>query len=183
MLADLIGAGIVILSIFIGYKRGFVKSVSKVCCWIISIIIAKFLNPYVTDFVKTTFVGDYIKDKITESMGNDLPIFLRQASEYTAESITNTVVGIISVILIIVVAYIVANFIIGALNIVSKMPVLSTLNEFLGGVCGLATGIFIVYLVLAIMVVADINGADIWIENSIAIYHMYRHNFLLNMIF
>lgn len=183
VLTDIIVVGIIGLCTYISYKRGFVKSVSKLCCWVVSVIVAKFLSPYVSGFVRESFVGDYINNKMAEAVGENVSVFVRQVSEYTAEGATDVAVSIISVLLIIIITYFIANFIVGALNIVAKIPVISSADRFLGLVTGLVTGFFIVYLVLAVMVVADVQGVDMWIDSSVVAYHMFRHNILLDLIF
>lgn len=182
MVADVILAAVIGVFGYIGYKRGFVVTISKLCCWVIAAIVAKILNPYVSDFVRKTIIGEYINEKVAGMVGDDVPAFILQISKHTAEDVTGVVVGIISVLVIIIITFLLANFIMGALKIVKKLPVISSLDTFLGLVSGLATGIFAVYLVLGIFVIVDVQTVDTWIDSSIVAYHMYRHNALFDLI-
>lgn len=187
MIADIIVIAVVALSVYMGYKKGFVRTVSKLCCLIVSIIVAKILRPYVGDFVRQSFIGDYINKKFaetsTEIMGSNMPSFLKEAGEYTASSVTDAVVSVVTVLLIIIVTYLLAHFIVNALNIVAKLPVISFVNRIMGGCAGLLTGIFVVYIVMSIFVIADVSGMEKWLSDSVVAYTMYNDNVLMNLIF
>lgn len=187
MIADIIVIALIAFSSYMGYKKGFVRTVSRLCCLVVSIIVAKMLHPYVGDFVRKSFIGKFINEKFAETsqdvMGENMPIFLQEAGEYTANSLTNAVVGIVTVLLIIVITYFVANFIVSALNVVAKFPVISAVNRLCGVAAGLFMGIFMVYLIMSIMVITDFSNVESWLENSVVAYTMYRENILMNIIF
>lgn len=187
MIADVIVIAIVALSAYMGYKKGFVRTVSKLCCLIVSIIVAKILRPYVGEFVRQSFIGEYINEKFAETsseiMGSNMPLFLKEAGEYTANSVTDAVVGVITVLLIIVITYLLAHFIVNALNIVAKLPVISFVNRLMGVCAGFLMGVFVVYLVMSIFVMADVSGTEKWFLDSVVAYTMYNDNVLMNLIF
>lgn len=187
MTADIIVIAVIGLSAFIGYIRGFIKSVSKLCCWIIAIILGKILNPYVSGFVKDSFLGEFIREKINEKASGlipeELPLFFRRTGEATVNGIADTVTEIVSVLLIVIITFIIANLILKALNIVVKLPVISTANKFLGIVAGFVTGVLVVYLVLGLISAFGVHDGQEWLEQSIIAYTMYRHNIFMNFIF
>lgn len=187
MISDILIVAGIALSAYIGYKRGFVKNVSKLCCWIISIVVAKILNPYITEFVKQSFIGEFIQKNFEETsqslIPEELPSFFHQAGETTANGLADTVIGIVSIILIVVITFVVANFIVGALSFIAKFPLISTADRLLGFVSGILTGVLIVYLVLSFITVFNVQEAHKWFEQSIIAYTMYRHNIFMNLIF
>ena len=86
-MADIIVVAIMVISLVIGYKRGFLKSVSKLFCWIIAIVVAKFLNPTVSQFVAKSFIGEFIKQKFSETSRSLLPENIPQFIVGTGEGI------------------------------------------------------------------------------------------------
>lgn len=186
MTADIIVVVLIAFSAYIGYKKGFVKTVSKLCCLVISIIVAKILHPIINVYVMESSLGDFINEKITmqtDSMFNGLPSFLQTAGDYTANSIANSVVNIVTILLIIVITYLIAKIIVNALNIIAKFPVISLFNRLLGLSAGFFVGVFIVYLILSILIITNVQDVQKWLENSIIAYTMYRENILMNLFF
>lgn len=185
-MADLIVVAIVGISLILGYKRGFVKSVSKLFCWIIAIVVAKFLNPQVSGFIANSFVGDFIRGKFNETsksiMPENIPEFIAGTGEGIAVELADVVIGIVSVLVVVVATYIIANLLVRALNIVTKLPVISFANRILGGFSGLVIGIVIVYVLLSLVVVFNITECQEYIDKSIIAYTMYRHNIFIDFI-
>ena len=186
--ADIFVIAIIAFSAYIGYKKGFVKTVSRLCCLIISVITAKILNPFIADFVRESFVGNFISEKFAEQsdefMGAaNMPSFIQQAEQYTVDSLTDAAVGIVSALLIVIVTFFVANFIVNALNVVAKFPLISTINRLCGMAAGFVLGVFMVYLVISLAVVADMQSTENLLEDSVIAYTMYRENILMNLIF
>ncbi len=186
MIADIIVVILIAFSAYRGYKRGFVKTISKLCCLVISIIVAKLLHPIINVYVMESSLGEFINEKIsaqTDSVFNGMPSFLHTAGEHTANGIADSVVNIVTILLIIVITYFIAKLIVNALNIIAKFPVISLFNRLLGFGAGFFVGAFVVYLVLSILIIADVQGVNKWLENSIIAYTMYRENILMNLIF
>lgn len=186
MTADIIVVALIAFSAYMGYKKGLVKTISKLCCLVVSIIVAKLLHPVISVYVMESSLGEFINEKIsaqTDSVFEGMPSFLQKAGDYTANSITDSVVSVVTILLIILVTYFVAKFIVNALNIVAKFPIISTFNRLLGLGAGFFVGIFMVYLIISILVVTDVQGVNKWLEDSVIAYTMYRENILMNLIF
>lgn len=186
MTVDIIVVALIAFSAYMGYKKGFVKTVSKLCCLVVSIIVAKLLHPVISMYVMESPLGEFINEKIsaqTDSVFDGMPSFLQKAGDYTANSIADSVVSVVTILLIVVITYFVAKFIVNALNIVAKFPIISTFNRLLGLGAGFFVGIFIVYLIIAILVVADTQNIHKLLEDSVIAYTMYRENILMNLIF
>ena len=56
-MADIVVLAIIGLFAFISYKRGFVKTISKLVSWIIAVVVARAINPVVTEFIKKSFIA------------------------------------------------------------------------------------------------------------------------------
>ena len=75
MIADIIVIALIAFFAYIGYKKGFVKTVSKLCCLIIAVVVAKILHPIISVYVNESALGDFIRNKIYDgfyqkSVGN-----------------------------------------------------------------------------------------------------------------
>lgn len=185
MLFDLIILALIGLSIYLGYKKGFIKTISKVLCFIISIIIAKLLHPVISDALCNSPIGDFVNDKVagkSESViSNDMPSFVQKAGESATNGIADVIITIITILVIMLITFIVANLIINALNLLAKIPVLAQVNKTLGIVAGLLMGIILTYLVMAVVAVINIDAS--WLDGSFVAESMFENNLLMNLIF
>ena len=185
MVADIIIVVLVALSAYRGYKKGLVKTLSKLCCLVVSVIVAKWLYPVISVYVMESSLGDFISERIsaqTTSAFEGLPLFFQEAGNNTANGIANSVVSVVTILLIIIITYFVSKLIVSALNIVAKFPVISMFNRFMGMIAGFFIGVFIVYLLIFVLVIADVQGVQKWIEDSVIAYTMYRENILMKFI-
>ncbi|OGO85712.1 MAG: hypothetical protein A2Y22_04650 [Clostridiales bacterium GWD2_32_59] len=66
--ADVAVILIIVASCMIEYKRGFVKSIFKTFSFIVSIFVSWTLHPYVTEFLKNSFVYEWVKGGVRESI-------------------------------------------------------------------------------------------------------------------
>lgn len=185
MLFDVVIIALMVISIYLGYKRGFIKTISKLLCFIVSVILAKLLHPFVSGFVRNSFIGDFINEKIAGKsetiITEDMPSFIKSAGDSTVNGITDVVVTIVTILLIMIVTFIAANLIINTLDLVAKLPFISTINRTCGLIAGLFMGILLTYLVLAVVAVANIDAT--WLEGSYAAEAMFKNNILMNLIF
>ena len=57
---------VIILSVFFGWRNGFVRTLMAMVSWILVILLAGWMNPYVSGFLrKNTSVETYLTDKCT----------------------------------------------------------------------------------------------------------------------
>lgn len=185
MIADIIVIALIAFFAYIGYKKGFVKTVSKLCCLIIAVVVAKILHPIISVYVNESALGDFIRNKISvkaDSALGDMPMFLLDAGNQAVNSVADSVISIITILLIIVVTYFASKIIVMALNLVAKFPGISFFNKLSGFVVGAVVGVFVVYLVISVLVITDSANVQKWLEDSVIAYTMYRENFLLNLI-
>ncbi len=185
MLADIIIIAFMVLSAYFGYKKGFVRTVSKLISFVISIILAKILHPIISGYIRNSFIGEFINSKIADKADSIItesaPSFIQNAGHSTVNEITDTIVTVLTIIFIIIVTFIAVYFLIKALDLVSRLPVISWLNHLAGFVAGFFWGILLVYTLLAVVVV--INPDVSWMENSSIAIIMFKDNYLINIIY
>ena len=185
MLFDVIIIGLIALSTYVGYKNGFVKTVSKLLSVIISLIFVKLLHPLISSFVRNSFIGDFINDKIAgnaqTAIPDNMPIFIQKAGESVAFGIADVIITIITILIIFKVASIVAGNIITALDLVAKLPLISSVNKWLGLAGGLIMSFFWIYVLLALVLIFNLDSS--WLDGSMIAYTMFKNNIIMNLIF
>lgn len=72
-------------------------------------------------------------------------------SEYINQTIVAAIVSILSYIVVFVVAYVALSLIIGLIGYMFRFPVLKHLDALLGGAFGVIRGIFVVYILFALV--------------------------------
>lgn len=186
MIADIVVIVLIAFFAYIGYKKGFVKMVSKLCCIIVAVIVAKVLHPVVSVFVMESALGDFIRDKVSikaDSALGEMPVFLQDAGNHAVNSVADSIISIVTIILIIVVTYFASKIIVGALNVVAKFPGISFFNRLSGMVIGAVFGAFVVCLIISVLKFTNFVNIQEWLEGSVIAYTIYRENILMNLIF
>lgn len=187
MIFDILIAFIVVLFAYFGYRRGFVKTVSRLVCLIVSVFAAKILYPYIAEFVSDSFIGEAIYGRVSDYTSGYIPEtspgFIKQAGDFATNGIYGSMVDIVSVLLIIVVTYFVTKILGISLNIVSKLPVISFFNHGAGLLTGIIFGFLISYAAVSLIVFFDPENASKLLDSSVFAYKMYSENILINLIF
>ena len=153
-----------------GYKRGFVRIVISMLAMIVTIILASVLTIPVSGFIKETSVGEGIRASVeemvegadiidAESINNlDLPkSMLEPIAEgaestqqaigtYVADALTDTIINSLTFLILVIVIYIILKIVIAALDVVTKLPVLNSINKGAGAVIGLVQGLLFVWV-------------------------------------
>ena len=187
MILDILIAFIIVFFAYVGYKRGFVKTISRLLCFVISVVVAKIMYPYIAKFVSDSFIGDAIYKRVSEYTSSYIPQsspdFIKQAGDFATGGIYGTMIDIVSVLLIIAVTYFVTKLLGISLNIVSKLPVISFFNHGAGFITGLVFGLLISYAAVSLVIFYNPQSASKMLENSVIAYKMYSENILINLIF
>ena len=92
---------------------------------------------------------DFLKSALLENNNSVIHSLFQteKLQDYIASYFANICLNVISVVLAAVTLYIIMKLFLGALNIVSKLPVISTVNRMCGLAIGGAKGILIVWFV------------------------------------
>ena len=97
---------------------------------------------------------DFLKSALLENNNSVIHSLFQteKLQDYIASYFANICLNVISVVLAAVTLYIIMKLFLGALNIVSKLPVISTVNRMCGLAIGGAKGILIVWFVGIVLV-------------------------------
>ncbi len=184
---DLIVLVIIALSVFFGFKKGFLKTVTGLVSIILSLILAFTLYPYVESFIKNTPVYESVYENVEqhiappevesekisdygagelnlprnflEKMQKDAQQTKKDIAVSIAEKTANTAVKIVSMLLVFILARILIFFIVQIFGLLKKLPLIGWSDKILGIIIGFVRGIIVVYLVLAVITVsAQVNS-------------------------
>ena len=212
IILDIVLLAIFILSVFIGYKKGLIGVVFNLCAFLVSLILTWILfTPVSNMIIKNTQIDDNIKNVIIEkgvivvesndkeNEDNQINKYIQEyvskpikntannAVEETATIISQKVVAIGVAIGLFIVIRIVLIFLKFIAEGIANLPIIKQCNKAGGTLYGVIRGLFIVYIVLAILFfIMSINNAGViadTINSSIISKYLYTHNIILDLIF
>lgn len=140
------------------------------------------------DYIKKLGLPKHI-EKILTDKGKDLDKSDKITKEFRNlinEHITQIMIKFISFIVTFIVVFILVWILSLSLNILSKLPIISSLNNLGGMVAGIIQGIIIVYIIFAIILV--FNGTKLGkesielIEKNKILMHIYNKNYIVEVI-
>jgi len=197
MILDIILIAVVVICAYLGFKRGFVKSLCNMCSLLISIIIALLSYSKITEFIAKSPLGKFVTEKLSASMGSSavdlssVPEFLRKpfeagvesAADAMANNLATVIIGVISVIITVVVVKVFIKFLFKVLNVFAKLPVLKQCNRLLGGLFGIVSGMFWVCIAtLSLTYISIIPSAEFLreiMDTSYVVSMVAENSFLL----
>ncbi len=203
IIIDLIIVLIMLLFIFLGYKRGLVKVAFKLCTFFIAIIVAfVFYKPVANLVIANTNIDETIETAITRKilpegatetqevdLSQDLPSIILKNSSDTVQSIsksfTNTIIETSCLLLIFIIVKIVLKFVTALADLIAKLPILKQFNKLGGTLYGIIEGLFIVFLGFAIisLIAPMLDSSVLDAINSSALGSIcYNNNLLLKII-
>jgi len=107
-------------------------------------------------------------------------------AEYINQTIVTSMVSVLSYIITFVVAYVAMSLLTGLFGFVFKFPSLRQLDAILGGVLGLARGVFLVYILFAlvpvVMTILPFEQFGELIETSRIGSALYRSNVITTIL-
>lgn len=198
IIIDILIVAFLALSVFLGYKKGFVSLAIKLCAFIIAILITFVLyRPIGNLIINTTSIDESIQDsiynKVTETMQKD------SENEFTSDLIESAKQGMLTqsarelsinivyagtAIVLFVIARIILIFVNSLANLIAKLPIIKQANEVGGAIYGLLRGIVIIYAILLIInFVGEVNPKNIATEtiNETTLTKVMYENNLFNV--
>ena len=125
-----------ISAFFLGMKRGFVRTAYSMFSLVVSSVIVYFLYNYFLSYFAVSEVGKTISNYVSSSYNG---IF--------SEQISALAVSAAALLVLYFIVKLVLKFLIGILDLISKLPIINTLNKFLGGIIGVAIGAILVVII------------------------------------
>lgn len=198
IIIDLIIIAFILLSIFLGYRKGLVSLAIGACTFIIALVVTLILYKPVGNLViNTTGIDEMIQNTILEKV-NDVIAEDSETSNQLIESAKNGLLPETSktlannivyggVMLILFIGAKIALRLVKAIaNLIAKLPIISQFNKLGGALYGLLRGALLVYVVLMIIaIIGTVNPKNVVHKNlneSTLGKTMYENN-ILNMFF
>lgn len=167
ILIDIIFIAIILLSAFLGYKKGLVNMASKLFAGILAIIITLILyQPVSNAIIKNTPLQTKIENIIIEKTqtenqeenSNVINELSQNMIKEQAKNISINVVHAITMIGIFLLVKIILSIVFALINGIANLPILKQFNEVGGIVYGLVRGAIISVICIALLgVYAKIN--------------------------
>lgn len=191
---DLIIIGIIILSVYLAYRKGLISLALGLVSFVIAIVITVILyKPVANLVINVTSIDETIENAIYEQANgmteqdNETAQFIVDAAKdellpQTARTLSvNIVTGGVFLVLFLA-AKIALRFVSALANLIAKLPIIKQVNKLGGVIYGLLRGFLIVYIaLLVISVVGTINpnnSVHKEIEKSFIGKAMYENNIL-----
>ena len=211
IILDLVILGIILLNIFICYKKGLVKLAVGLVAVLVSIILALLLYKPVSGLIiEKTEIDNKIENAIIENFttkqDNEVEVddsgFMKYIEQYVDDTVNKTkneivteaagtiavkVINIGVIILIFVVARLILILLTFITDLITELPIIKQFNEIGGVLYGIVKALLIIYVILAIafFLVYVTGNATISeaISSSYITKFFYNNNILLNIIF
>lgn len=170
IIIDIVLIAVIVLSAFLGYKKGLVKLATKLFAGIIAIIVTIILyRPIAGIIINNTLIDEKIENVIMENTTNfidknsqDQNIVTNQIKNEIlpseANNIAKSVIYAITAIILFVVVKIALSIVISLIDSVASLPILKQFNEVGGIIYGIVRGAVIACIcVLLIGVFTKVN--------------------------
>ncbi len=119
----------VLIFLIAGQKRGFVKSVYSMLSVVLSIVLVYFLKDAFIKAVAESPFGVAIGEFFAGSLG----------SEFSNE-LSLVAVSVVSMVILYFASKFILRAVVGIIDKIAKLPILSSLNSFFGAVFGIVAG-------------------------------------------
>ena len=211
IILDVIIVAIVVLNIFICYKKGLVKLAVGLIAVLDAIILALILyKPVSNIIIKNTDIDEKIENAIINNFSADtngngevryvgildyLEKYVDDAINKTQNEIVYETAGTMAIKIvntavllgIFLIVRIVLQLLTFVSDIITSLPIIKQFNEVGGVLYGIVKAILIIYVILAILFFVIFATENATISNAIAdsfiTKFLYEHNLLLNILF
>lgn len=166
IIIDISLIAILLLSTFLGYKKGLVKLGAKLFAGIIAIILTIVLyKPVANAIIKNTPIDEKIENIIIENTTNFVDEKTKDVEATTqitnqvknemlpeeARKISTGIIYSVTAIVLFLSSKIILSIVVSLIDGIAKLPILKQFNEIGGIAYGIARGILIVLIVVAAM--------------------------------
>ncbi len=200
------------LNIISGYRSGFIQKILSLSSIVLSVISASIFTPSLSTLLKeTTTLGDRITQSLLNGFSKGLNLdssksgstdygvlgkitgldklldpenITNSLRDYISTNITNTIITIISAVLIFVLTLILLKVVSHFFEYLNDIPFLGKINKVLGGVLGFFIAMFILWIIFAIIrvfegmsIITDITTS---IKSSVMLDYIYENNLIFN---
>lgn len=195
LIVDIIILIIILITTFIGYKKGLIKVAFGLLSFIIALIISLLLYKPIADFITNNTplpekIESHIENRISDSSQEETDNFvsnyyknIKNASvSLISHNITNSIINVSSVLIVFILSRIILFFIRFSGDIIAKLPLIKQFNHIGGFLYGILAGFIIIYIIFTIITILapifDLNNIIKLINNSIIGSIMYNNNII-----
>ena len=141
-----------------------------------------------TEIIQSMHLPDFLKESLVE---NNNPVIyhlldVESLQSYIAGFLANICINIISVLLVFIVVWLAVKFVLKALNLISKLPVLNFFNRACGFLVGLLKGLCVAWLICFVLTFFQCNSAFDFFFDALNLTHvalpLYENNILMYFI-
>lgn len=189
---DIAIVAVVGFSVFLGYRKGFLRTITGFVAIVLSLVLATTLHPYVAEFLKDSAIYDNVYEKthsilytpqeetdrlsdygtgnlslprdFTDNMQKTIDSATDSVATRIAETVAIAAVNIFSMLLLFVGIRLLLLLLTCLAGLIVKLPLIGWSDGLLGALFGFLRGLVIVYLLLAVVAFS----ATVSPENKIA---------------
>lgn len=175
IIIDIILVAILLLSTFLGYKKGLVKLGTKLFAGIIAIIVTIVIyKPVANMIINNTQIDNKIENAIIENTSN----LINEDSQITenitnqilpeqAKNISKSIVYAMTVIVLFIFVKIALSIVISLADFVANLPILKQFNEVGGIIYGIIRGVLIICICIIFIGIFIKINPDSLLNNQI----------------
>lgn len=178
IIIDLVIVGIILLSVFLGYRKGLVSLAIGACTFIIALVVTLILyKPVGNLIISTTGIDEMLQNTILEKVNEVMSQDTAQTNQLiesakngllpeTSKTLANNIVYGGVMLILFIGAKIALRLVKAIANLIAKLPIISQFNKLGGALYGILRGTLLIYAVLMIISVAGaINPKNVLHEN------------------
>ena len=196
-----------------GWRRGLIMTVFSMFATVIAIAISAQLSPQLSRTWQNTAFYEIVSERVEMTLfkgqdsqndgeeGEDnrgvinslpLPDVVQNVlasnddAQYIADSVTGIILNAISFVLVFVGVSIIMRIIIRCLNLLSRLPVIHTMNKMGGMLVGLLKGLILLWLICIVITIMSGTEAGIYlygqINESPFLKYIYDNNMIMALI-
>lgn len=193
IIIDIVLVAIVVLSVFLGYRKGLVKLATKLFAGIIAIIVTVILyRPIAGMIINNTSIDEKLQNLIMQNTTSFIDENLQEQNIVTgkikaqmkdeilpneADNIARSIVYALTAIILFVVVKIALSIVISLMDFVASLPLLKQFNEVGGIVYGIIRGAVIVCICVLLI------GAFIKVKPQSSLSNSIQESLLTKVIY
>lgn len=110
-----------------------------------------------------------------------LIVLIRSLREYISKDMVSVAIGIISLIVIVLV-YKIVSFILEALKLLSKIPIIKWGDALVGGAVGIVEGIVVIWILFTVIILFRFGSVNAYVMEAVAentvLTFLFRNNYV-----
>lgn len=179
-----------------GYRYGALRMVFSLCTWILSIMLASYMTPAVSNYITEntklhSIVQEKAEEKLVENASQDEAVIdsiIQSTGVYdnVSEKIADVVIKVIAFLGVVIVFSILSNVLLEVIKIIEKIPIIGGANKIIGLFVGLFKSMIIVWVFSACLVfvnrITDCKGIMDCIKESVFLQVLYNNNPIIKII-